>query len=146
MKKASKILAIASVLTFAWYLGSPGQGWAHAAPPHGGGRMMAQATERVSGTIRSVGQMARPNRAWTGTHLSLQTDGQTLDVALGPSDYVESQGVSLRAGDQVVVTGVRVEQEGRSTLVAYEVQKGGQTLRLRNANGRPLWAGGGRRP
>lgn len=105
---------------------------------------VAQRLEQLSGTITQVARRTDPNRPGTGTHLTLRTREGTIDVALGPSDYVERQGINLQAGDAVVVNGVR--STGRAGFIAYEVQKGNQTLRLRTPEGAPLWAGrGGRR-
>ncbi len=103
---------------------------------------VAQRLEQLSGTIEKVARITAPNRPGSGTHLTLRTAEGTIDVSLGPSDYVDSQGVDLQTGDAVVVSGVRVT--GRAGFIAYEVQKGTQTLRLRTPDGAPLWAGRGR--
>lgn len=146
MSKATKVLVVASLITVGAGLAMASHAEALPGTPPTNGYRMAQAIEQVSGTVLSVEQVSRANQPWTGTHLSLQTGTQTLDVALGPSDYVDAQGVRLQAGDRIVVTGVRTDVQGQPTLVAYEVRKGDQTLRLRTENGMPLWAGRGRRP
>lgn len=143
MSSKRKILAFVSVFTFAFLLGIVEQAGAHFSASRTEGWKMAQALERVSGTVIKVDNISQPNRSWTGMHLSLRTIDQVLDVMLGPSDYIESQGVSLQAGDRVTVSGVRT---GTSGMIAYEVQKGDQILRLRTESGVPLWAGRGRRP
>jgi len=41
----------------------------------------------------------------------------------------------------VKVKGSRIRYEGQPTLIAGEVRKGEQILKLRDDNGIPLWAG-----
>ena len=51
----------------------------------------------------------------------------------------------LVSGDKVEVTGSRVTYQGQPAIIAAEVKKGGQVLKLRDAAGVPAWAGQGRR-
>ncbi len=66
-------------------------------------------------------------------------------VHLGPSWYLETQAVTFAPGDKVEVTGSRVTYQGQPTIIAAEVKKDGQVLKLRDAAGIPVWAGQGRR-
>jgi hypothetical protein len=83
---------------------------------------------------------ARGGRAG-GTHLKVQADGRTLDVHLGPTWFLESQGLAVAKGDAVEVTGSLVELEGSEQLIARELKTGGRVLRLRDERGAPAWAG-----
>jgi hypothetical protein len=47
--------------------------------------------------------------------------------------------------DTLEIKGSWVTFDGKPTIIAAEVKKGGQSLKLRNANGVPLWAGQGQR-
>jgi hypothetical protein len=70
-------------------------------------------------------------------------DGQEITVKLGPSWYWAEQDFPLAAGDQVTLTGF---YDGDDFEVGQIVNKAsGQTLTLREADGRPRWAGRGRR-
>jgi hypothetical protein len=60
-------------------------------------------------------------------------------VILGSSSYVEQQGLKFEPQDKVTVRGSRVAVEGKPTIIATEVTKGEKTLKLRDANGAPLW-------
>jgi hypothetical protein len=53
--------------------------------------------------------------------------------------------MAFAPGDKVEVTGSRVTYEGQPTIIAGEVKKGAQVLKLRDAAGVPVWAGQGRR-
>jgi hypothetical protein len=106
-----------------------------------------QAVETVTGTVVSVDRRAprklgRPERV----SMVVKTDKGNLMVNLGPADYIDQQALKLKAGDQVEVKGMGVKRRNRTMLIAGEVKKGGQVLKLRDdATGRPLWAKGRRR-
>ena len=85
-------------------------------------------------------------RGMAGVHANLKTDkGETIPVHLGPAWYLDKQSVTLKQGDKVTVRGSRVTFDGKPALIAAEVTKQGQTLRLRDDDGVPVWAGGRRR-
>ncbi len=101
--------------------------------------------ETISGEIVSVERIGAPN-GMGGVHATLRSDkGETIPVHLGPSWYLDKQSVTLAPGDQITVRGSRITFEGKPAIIAAEVTKGGQVLRLRNDNGVPVWAGWRRR-
>jgi hypothetical protein len=69
------------------------------------------------------------------------TEGESMLVQLGPEHYWTTQGIVFVAGDEVSITGFYEDEvsfsAGSVTLLAT-----GETLALRDADGRPLWAGG----
>ena len=101
--------------------------------------------ETVSGEVESVNQATSGRRMALGVHLTLKTEKETIAVHLGPSWYLDKQGITLAAKDKVEVTGSRITYEGQPTIITGEVKKGGQVLKLRDAAGVPAWAGQGRR-
>jgi hypothetical protein len=97
-------------------------------------RALAEDWSSASGVVQSL----------DGTVLVLETGaGELIEVTLGQPGYWEAQGVSLAAGDAVVVEGF---YEGESSLEARSVTlaSSGQTVVLRDDSGRPMWAGGRR--
>jgi hypothetical protein len=52
---------------------------------------------------------------------------------------VEQQNVKCAAGDRVEVKGSRMTVRDEPLIVAAEVKKGDQVLKMRNANGEALW-------
>jgi hypothetical protein len=70
-------------------------------------------------------------------------DGKLVEASLGQSGYWEAQGISLAAGDGVVVNGY-YEQDGKLAASSVTVLATGQTIALRDGSGRPMWAGGRR--
>jgi hypothetical protein len=76
-----------------------------------------------------------------GLHLAVKTDAETISVHLGPTWYLENQDVKTQPGDVVEVKGSRVTMAGKPALIAAEVKKGDETLRLRDETGVPMWTG-----
>jgi hypothetical protein len=75
------------------------------------------------------------------TGLSLLTSvGEPLWVQLGPSHFWSTQGVTFSTGDQVTVNGFT--ENGQFQTISVSNDSTGQLLTLRDASGRPLWAGG----
>jgi hypothetical protein len=120
-----------------------GRGWGAGDPS---GRMYnPQTVETISGEVVSVDRSTSGRRMSLGVHFTLKTEKETVPVHLGPSWYLEKQGVAVAAGDKVEVTGSRITYQGKPAVIAREVKKGGQVLKLRDAAGVPAWAGQGRR-
>jgi DNA/RNA endonuclease YhcR with UshA esterase domain len=98
----------------------------------------------VKGTVGEVKEVTG-RRGWAGTHLTLKTENETLDVHLGPASFLAEKKFKLAKGDQIEVTGSKIKYEGADALLAREVKKGNQTLTLRNAQGIPQWSRSSRR-
>jgi hypothetical protein len=113
----------------------------------GGGRMYDPKTvETVKGEVVSVEKIPSPGGKGSGVHLTLKTDKETVSVELGPDWHIEKQPVKIHAKDTIEVKGSRVMVQGKAAIIASEVKKGDQSLKLRDENGIPAWSGGGRRP
>lgn len=81
-------------------------------------------------------------QSFDGVGISVITDdGAPLWVQLGQSRYVSAQGAVYTAGDHVTATGFY--ENGQFQAISVVNDTTGQTLTLRDASGRPLWAGGG---
>jgi hypothetical protein len=120
-----------------------GRGWGAGDPS---GRMYnPQTVETLSGEVVRVDQTASGRRMSSGVHFTLKTEKETIPVHLGPSWFMEKQAVTIAQGDKVEVSGSRIMYQGKPAIIAAEVKKGGQVLKLRDAAGVPAWAGQGRR-
>ena len=117
----------------------------------GAGELFAQrvydvkTVETVAGKVVSIDQQSRGRGPSYGLHLTLQTEKETIAIHLGPAWYIEKQKPRIGAGDNVIVTGSRITFDGKPAIVAAQIKKGNEVLRLRDENGRPAWAGGGGR-
>jgi hypothetical protein len=101
--------------------------------------------ETVTGEIEKVERVAPMKGMSTGVHLLLKTDKETLSVHLGPAWYIDNQELQVAPKDRVEVRGSRVTVDGKPALIAAELTRGDEVLRLRDDNGVPVWSGWRRR-
>jgi hypothetical protein len=97
--------------------------------------------ETIQGKVLSVEKMQQRGH---GIHLMLQTDKETISVHLGPSWYIDKQTPKVEANDTITVTGSRVTVDGKPAIIAAQVKKGNEVLKLRDDNGVPAWSRGRR--
>jgi len=95
--------------------------------------------ETLGGKVLSIEKTAPANRRGNWINVLLQTGKGTIAVQLGPDWYVDKQRPRIQPNDIIKVTGSRVMMDGRSMIVAADVTKGNELLRLREANGIPMW-------
>jgi len=95
--------------------------------------------ETFGGKVLSVEKTAPANRRGNWINLLLETGNGTIAVQLGPDWYIDKQTPRIQPNDTIKVTGSRVTMDGRSIVVAADVTKGNELLRLREANGIPVW-------
>lgn len=106
------------------------------------GRMYSpQTVETVSGEVVKINKIKPMKGMSYGIHLVLKTDSGEVPVHLGPAWYIDNQDISIKEGDKVDVKGSKVDFQGKPTIIAAEVQKGDEVLKLRDDNGYPAWAG-----
>ena len=116
-----------------------GGGWGMGAPYS---RMYDPKTvETISGEVVSVDIITPMKGMCYGVHLMVKTDKETISVHLGPGWYIENQDTKIEPKDKVEVTGSRITLEGKPAVIAAEVKKGEELLKLRNKKGFPFWSG-----
>jgi hypothetical protein len=101
--------------------------------------------ETISGEVISLSPITPRKGMSSGIHMNVKTDKETISVHLGPSWYLENQDVKIEPKDKVEVTGSRITFEGKPAIIAAEVRKGDEVLKLRDDNGFPVWSGWRRR-
>jgi hypothetical protein len=101
--------------------------------------------ETVTGEVVSVSTITPNKGMGTGVHMAVKTDKETISVHLGPTWYLENQDVKIEAKDRVEVKGARVTFGGKPAIIANEVKKGDEVLKLRDDAGFPVWSGWRRR-
>lgn len=118
-------------------------GWGPGTPY---GRMYDPKTvETISGEVESVARITPRKGMSYGVHMNVKTAKETISVHLGPGWYIENQDLKIAPKDQVEIKGSRITFGGKPALIAAEVKKGDETLRLRDENGFPVWSGWRRR-
>lgn len=110
------------------------------------GRMFNPATvETLSGEVISLDRMIPMKGMSYGVHLTLKTDKETVSVHMGPAWFLDNQEITIQPKDKITVKGSRITFEGKPAIIAAEVKKGGDILKLRDENGYPAWSGWRRR-
>jgi hypothetical protein len=110
----------------------------------GNGQMQGQ------GQLGSGQQVQHDWQTLTGTVVELQAQGLLVDTAeqgelllnLGRPGFAGQQNVSFNPGDAVTIDGF-IGDEGFFVAGVIRNEANGQSLQLRDPNGRPLWAGPG---
>ena len=138
--KIGKIVGLTALLAAVVAPPVPAQG-----PPRAQRRFNPATVETVSGTVARIERTAGRGGGAAGVHLIVNTGSGELPVHLGPAWFVDKQPVHIAAHDKVDVRGSRITDNGAPALVAITVTRDSHTLRLRNDDGTPLWAGRGRR-
>jgi|APFre7841882590_1041340.scaffolds.fasta_scaffold26306_4 hypothetical protein len=110
----------------------------------GGRAYDANNVETITGEVVGLEKIPSPGGKGYGVHLSVKTEKETLAVEVGPGWYVEKQPVKIEVKDILEIRGSRVASHGKPAIVAAEIRKGDQILKLRDENGIPAWSGGGR--
>jgi len=95
--------------------------------------------ETISGEVTSVDQITPAKAMVGGVHMNVKTDQETISVHLGPSWYLENQDVKIAAKDKVEVKGSRITFGGKPAIIAAELKKGDEVLKLRDDAGFPVW-------
>ena len=99
----------------------------------------AKTVETVGGKVLSVEKTSPAKKRGYCVDLILQTEKETIAVQLGPAWYIDKQTPRIEANDTITVTGSRVTMDGRSAIVAEDITKGNELLKLREDNGIPVW-------
>lgn len=100
-----------------------------------------QNIQTFDGRVERVETVAPMSAMSEGIRLIVRSDDddEMLNVDLGPTWYMRRQQEQIQRGDEVTVTGSRVNIEGQPVIMATEVRVGNRVLQLRDRNGAPLW-------
>lgn len=142
------LVAVSLVLAASLAFAQPMKGWRGWRGSGGWGigsqynRMYNPATvETITGTVESVDKFTPMKGMYSGIHLMVKTDKETISVDLGPEWYIERLDTKIEKGDKIEVKGSRATVAGKPAIIAAEVKKGDNVLILRDASGIPAWAG-----
>ena len=148
MKRAITLMVMISLISFLFGTesfaqgGMKWQGSGNWGPGTQYGRLYnAQTMETISGEVANVDTITPIKGMSSGVHLLVKTDKETISVHLGPAWYIQRQDMKIMPGDKVEITGSRITFQGQPAIIAAEVKKGTETLKLRDENGFPVWSG-----
>src|SRR5947207_8408311 len=87
--------------------------------------------ETISGKVLSIEKTTPAKKRGYWVDLMLQTGNETIPVQLGPAWYIDKQTPRIEANDTITVTGSRLTLDGRSAIIAADITKGNELLKLR---------------
>src|SRR6056297_1351897 len=94
----------------------------------------------IEGTVKSVGSFKPQTDAASGLRLKVDTkDGQSVTVYGGPKDFAMDQGLKIKRGDRISITGSKTKVDQKTAIMASEIEGRGKTIKLRDKNGTPQW-------
>ncbi len=108
-------------------------------------RLYDPATEmEIKGEIHTVERVAPLDGMSAGIHLLVNEGNETISVHLGPEWYFDKLDVEFKPGEMVIIKGSKIMMNNREVIIARQIVRGDQVLKLRDRNGVPKWSG--RRP
>jgi hypothetical protein len=94
----------------------------------------------VTGVIRQMSLEKSKFEAYPGLTAEIQTlDKELVHVHIAPEWFLARHQINLRVNDALSLNGVFHDLEGKDGLVASEMTWKGQTIFLRDDQGRPQW-------
>jgi hypothetical protein len=71
--------------------------------------------------------------------LVMVADGEKFEVGVCPSEFFDDISVTFAKGDQLEITGSKVQVGETSLVLAREIVKGNDKVTLRDKQGGPVW-------
>jgi hypothetical protein len=99
----------------------------------------AKTVETIGGRVLSIEKTTPPKKRGYWIDLMLQTGNGTIAVELGPAWYIDKHTPRIEANDMITVIGSRVTMDGRPVIVAADITRGNELVKLRDNNGTPVW-------
>lgn len=95
---------------------------------------------KFKGVIDEVRDRQCPISGGMGAHFMLKLpDGKLIEVHLSTTKFVKNYELVFNKGDEVEVTGSKVEFEGADAILAREVKRGNDDFLFRDPQGKPIW-------
>jgi hypothetical protein len=99
----------------------------------------SKTVETIGGRVLSIEKTTPAKRRGYWVQLMLQNEKEKIPVQLGPAWYIDKQTPRIEANDTITVTGSRLTMDGTSAIIAADITKGNELLKLRDDNGIPVW-------
>ena len=106
----------------------------HAVPPPTASLYDAEHEGLFTGIVYSV-----MRHQGIDVQLTLGVGEATFEVLGAPMEWLDRQNVVFRSGERVSIVGSRQDPAAPNTIIAREVWTDGQTVPLRDSEGKGLW-------
>jgi hypothetical protein len=93
----------------------------------------------VDATVMDLREVTRSSPL-SGLHLTVKIESDTMDVFLGPVDFLKGFEITFAKGDKIEIIGSKIKFGGAHIVLARQVRRDETTLYLRDAKGKPHWA------
>lgn len=94
--------------------------------------------QTIHGTVGQFLSVRGPGDDCYGLVILLGNDGNYF-IDLAPLWFLDQNGLFFEEGDALSVTGTKYGADGVYFLISSKIQKGENTVLLRNSEGMPLW-------
>jgi hypothetical protein len=112
-------------------------GWGMVTPY---GKMFdSRAVETIRGEVLAIEKIIPLKGMSYGVQVVLRTETDTIAVHLGPEWFMENQDLQIERQDIIEVKGSRITFDGQVIMIATEILRRTEILRLRNNIGLPSW-------
>ena len=92
------------------------------------------------GTVVDIRDRQCPVSGGVGSHIIMKLeDGSAIEVHLATAEFTRMVEMNVHKGDNIEVTGWKLEFEGVQTIFAREVKNGNETYVFRAKDGTPAW-------
>ena len=99
--------------------------------------------ETVSGEVISIGKISLMNGVIQGVYVIVKSHEKKITIHLGPVWFIDGQDIKIKPNDEVEVKCSEITYQGKPAIIASEVKKGKEILKLRDEDGSPYWNGRG---
>jgi hypothetical protein len=120
----------------------PGKGWGKGLGQGDCKYLRVNTPLMIEGKVIKIEeQTAGKGRYARGLHLYMEYEGKESEIHLGPSEWLNAQGLQIKEGDFVKVKACKGVYNGSPALFASEVSVGkdGKNVTVRDKNGFPMW-------
>jgi hypothetical protein len=93
----------------------------------------------LQGTVQEIKTFPCKLGGPSGFHLELMTDKGVVEVHVAAGKFLSEYGFTFAVGDEIEVTGSRVQMDGKDAFLARSIKKGQTTYVFRDKKGEPLW-------
>jgi hypothetical protein len=104
-----------------------------------------RAVEIIKGEVLAIEKFIPLKGMSCGLQIMVRTETDTIAAHLGPEWFMENQDAHIERQDIIEIKGSRITFDGKPIVIAMEILRRTDVLRLRNTNGFPAWVAWRRR-
>ena len=98
-----------------------------------------RAVETIKGEVLAIEKFIPLKGMSSGLQIMVRTETDTIATHLGPEWFMENQDAHIERQDIIEIKGSRITFDGKPIVIAMEILRRTDVLRLRNTNGFPAW-------